>query len=596
MKKVLSVLITAGALAAGCGNSGDDFVATGGSGAGGTTIPVAGGQVALPRQDGFSGVMTFDPGSAPGNEIRVSGSLAAPSGATLPLVGLTSPQATTRPFYYLTFTVAQPTPVSLLESVRLSGPVPEGHEHYHADLFALGDGSTLGQGASATHLQEIPGEADAEGVTFDEVSDGGTLQPGVPYVMRFKSTDQETLDLKIVNNSGQSPCYIFIKGENPNLDAGDRRFYRVTPQGQFVPMDVDDLRDGVADYNIPVPAEGLTMKLPLMSSGRVYVSVGEKIKTQLNKPVLPTDPPALWVAPSGWSNKDEPNFKTLWDWVEYDYKISPDSGLPGMGINKTEVQMVALPFTISMTGSTTGTQTVGAKEGARSALFGEIAADLDFKGLIVPGTATGTTVSPIRVVSPDNGIYNVKNNIPGVPTFPLDYYDSYIDQVWEKYRDEDLTMVTSAFGTFVGRVNAQDQLVFRQDGQRSVTIPKPTSADVIIGNGALIADVANAAPGREQDIVREHASTLSANFNRSTLLISSTMYRTYAPGIFDPATFYANLPTNLYSKLIHAHSLPTEKAPYGAAYGFGFDDNLDQSSFIADNRAPDEVTITITEF
>lgn len=40
--------------------------------------------------------------------------------------------------------------------------------------------------------------------------------------------------------------------------------------------------------------------------------------------------------------------------------------------------------------------------------------------------------------------------------------------------------------------------------------------------------------------------------------------------------FYQANPTNVYSKVIHANSLPTEKAPFGAAYGFGFDDNLDQ--------------------
>jgi hypothetical protein len=74
------------------------------------------------------------------------------------------------------------------------------------------------------------------------------------------------------------------------------------------------------------------------------------------------------------------------------------------------------------------------------------------------------------------------------------------------------------------------------------------------------------------------------------------MIRSWAEGAFDPSIFYQATPTNVYSKVIHANSLPTEKAPFGAAYGFGFDDNLDQSSFIGDNRAPTAVTITVTEF
>ena len=592
MKNQISILVLALGLMAGCGSSGGEFVSTGSTP--GSVIPSQGGEVSIPGGTGFIGSLIFDPGAPSGTYITLNPSVLPPQGSNLPLVGLTSPNATTVPFFYLTFKVSQPIPVGLLEGVSLRGAIPEDHEHYHADLLDL-EPVVSAQGESGGFLQEIPGENLGESTIFDEVQEQGTLEPDHLYALRFKSTDQETLDLNVVNESGVSPCYVFITGRNPNLQANDPRFYYVNGEGQLVPMDVDDLENGFADYSLPLPEDG-KLKLPLMSAGRVYISLGEKMKTQLNPPVGPNDPPAFWVAPSGWSNANEPNFKTLFDWVEFDYKISPDSNLPGMGINKTEVQMVSLPFTISMTGPTSGTQAVGAKEGARSAIFEAIAADPAFADLIVDGTATGTNVSPIRVVSPDNGIYNVRNNVPGVPTFPLDYYDDYIDQVWEKYKTEDLTMITSAFGTFVGRVNAQDQMVFTQAGARSVVIPKPSSADVIIGDGALIADVPNAGTPTEENIVREHASTMSACFNRSTLLVFPTMLRTFMQGAFDPAIFYAATPTNVYSKVIHANSLPTDKAPFGAAYGFGFDDNLDQSSFISDNRAPTSVTITVTSF
>lgn len=592
-------LVVFSALMAGCGGSGNDFVVTGSSGTSfQTTIPAAGGMVEIPGQGDFRGRIEFDPGSPANNRITMATSIAAPSGVSLPFVGLDSPRATTRSFFHLSFTVSQPIPVELIESVRIDGPVQNAHEYHHADLFELSTGtaSALGQSGSTQFLQEFPGESDATGATFDELDDTAILQPGRTYVMRFKSTDQQTLTLKVVNDSGLGPCYIFITGRNPNLQVNDPRFYRVTREAKFVAMDVDDLQNGTADYNIPVPNEGLSLQLPMMSAGRVYVSLGDKIKSQLNPPRIPSDPPAFWVAPSGWSNPNEPNYKTLWDWVEFDYKLSPDTSMPGMGINKTEVQMVSLPFTISMKSKDSTVQTVGAKEGARSAIFSAIEADNEFKNLIVAGPANGVEVDEIRVVSPDNGIYNVKHSIPNTPTFPLNYYDSYIDQVWDKYKAEDLTMITSAFGTYVARVNDQEQLVFTQTGKRSVVVPKPTSSDAIIGDGALLHDVPNAAPGEEEAVVREIASTMSANFNRSTLLVQSTMRRSYAQGLIDPSVFYQTFPTNLYSKVIHANSLPTEKAPYGAAYGFGYDDNLDQSSFIGDNRDPAEVTIKVTKF
>lgn len=592
MKKLIGILVLALGLTAGCGSSSGDFVST--SQTTGTVIPTSGGAVSIPPGTGFSGSLIFDPGAPDGTVITLNPSLTPPQGKELPLIGLTSPDATTVPFFYLTFQVSRPIPVGLLEGVSLRGAIPEDHEHYHADLLDL-EPSVNGQGQTAGFLQEFPGENMGESTIFDEVQEQGTLQPNHLYALRFKSTDQDVLELNIVNDSGVSPCYVFITGRNPNLQANDPRFYYVNSAGQLVPMDVDDLQNGFADYNLSLPADG-KFKLPLMSAGRVYIMLGEKMKTQLNPPVGPNDPPAFWVAPSGWSNANEPNYNTLFDWVEFDYKISPDTNIPGMGINKTEVQMVSLPFTISMTGPTDGTQTVGAKEGARSAIFEAIAADPSFADLIVQGTATGTNVSPIRVVSPDNGIFNVRNNIPNVPTFPLDYYDDYINQVWEKYKTEDLTMKTSAFGDYLGRVNDQDQMVFTQDGARSVVIPRPTTADVIIGDGALIADVANATTDTERNIVREHASTMSACFNRSTLLVFPFMLRNFVPGTFDPAIFYAANPTNVYSKVIHANSLPTEAAPFGAAYGFGFDDNLNQSSFIGENNGPTSVTITVTSF
>jgi hypothetical protein len=599
MRLRLGLLILALTLVAGCGGSNNDFSNFNStpSAQGTSLIPSGGGEVQIPVGTGFSGSLIFDPGATPETRIFLLASTAPPSGSSFPLVGLDSPQATTENFFYLSFSVDQPVPLSLLEGVRLQGNVPVDSEHYHADLFEYNSAGTLFQGqGNATFLQEIPGEFVDSLATFDEVVDGDTLEPGQSYLLRFKSTEQELLELTIINDSGVSPCYVYITGRNPNLAANDNRFYYVNfAERQLTPMDVDDLENGFADYAIELPSDGKVF-LPLIAAGRVYISLGEKMKTELHPPRDESGPPALWVSPSGWSNPNEPNFNTLFDWVEFDYKISPDSNMPGMGINKTEVQMVSLPLTISMTGPSHGTRTVGAKEGARSALFQELTNEPEFAGLIIAGPATGTNVDPIRVISPDNGINNNRNNIPGVPTFPLDYYDSYIDAVWTKYKSEDLEMVTSAFGTYLGRVNAQDEMVFTQAGKRSVTVPKPSSSDVIIGDGALIADVPNAAAGEEEAVVREIASTMSACFNRSTLLVFPKLLRTYMAGTFDPAIFYQDPTTNIYSKLIHSHSLPTEEAPLGAAYGFGFDDNLDQSSFIGDNRAPTAVTITVTKF
>lgn len=600
-KTLLSLLALSAAVTSGCGNSDPDFTTSPIVGTAPiqarSNIPVAGGEVAIPAGTGFSGSLIFDPGATAGTELVLQASTEQPAGANLPLQGLRSPHATTEHFLFLTFNVSKPTPIRLLEGVKLRGAIPTGHEQYHADLYRIG-GKVNAQTTESSFLQEFPGEHTGDEVVFDELLDGAVLEPGTTYAMGFKSTDQQLLELVVENNTGLSPCYIFLRGNNPNLQANDPRTYRVNAAGELVPMDLDDLVDGFADYSIELPEDG-KIKLPLMASGRLYVSYGEKLKTQLDGPVLPTDPPCRWVAPDGWSDSAKPNYNTLWDWIEFDYKISPDSNLPGMGINTTQVQMMGIPMQLKLEGpSEAEPLTSGAQgDGTRTAIFNALAADPVFQSLIVEGAATGVAVSPIRAISADNGIRNVQTGRPAVPTFDVDYYDDYIDQVWEKYKTVDLPLVTSAFGTFLGRVNGQDQMIFTQNGERTIVVPKPTGADVIIGDGRLLADIPNCRDQRDRNIVGEMASCMSACFNRSTLLLDGAkLLRNPVPGTFDPTTFYQHPITNLYSKLQHAFSKPTKQATAGGAYGFGFDDNLDQSSFIADNKGPTKLTITIPKF
>lgn len=627
MRKSLKTLIMLTALSAGCGSSDPNIVSgapvpsvplrppvTGGPDAPDTTlVPINGGRVTIPKHGEFVGSLEFEPGSEAGNEIVLAASTTPPTGVSLPLTAIDSEQSVTRPFFYLTFSVSKPTPLSLLEAIHLEGPAPHEHEYHHADLFELpsANNGVLAQNSSATHIQAFPGESDGKNVTYDEILHNSTLYPGKEYVVALQTTDHETMTFEVVNESGVWPCYVFITGRDPVKRADDPRFYRVTSDGKFVAMDYttdvpDPTKERYADYNIEVPeGEGkLSLQLPLMSAGRAYIALGEKHKTEI------FDRSAeggitVWGTPNGWSNPGDPNFLSLWDWVEFDYTITPDSKQAGMGINKTEVQMKSLPFTISMDVGKDNNgndiiATTGAKEGTRDLLFKELGTDPEFGKLIVGGTAKNTTVSPIRVISPDNGIQNSEPGKPGgVPTFSSTYYDDYITEVWEKYKAEDLTMVTSAFGTFQGRVNEKNEMVFTSPKESSVTIPKPKTIDVIVGTGALTHDI-NSDP-RHNTIVNEIASTMSANFNRSTLLKSSKMYRTFpdtSKEFIDglTRTFYDHPITNLYSKLIHQHSLPTERAPYGAAYGFGFDDNLEQSSFIANNNNPKKVTVTIKKF
>jgi Beta-1,3-glucanase len=250
----------------------------------------------------------------------------------------------------------------------------------------------------------------------------------------------------------------------------------------------------------------------------------------------------------------------------------------------------------------------GMNPGGRTLVLNGLAADPTFAKLIIAGTGKGTTVSPLRAVSVAQGIDNVtlRPNVPNLPSLDATIYSTYIDQVWTKYASTTLTMFTSAFGTCSGQVNAQQQLVFTPPvGQADTTpivIPKPAPGDVLEGYGTLINSCKPPPPNPQPTsytICLEIASPLSAAFNRSTLLIDPTITRLYAAGQCKPAEYYGQAPTNLYSKLIHQNSLPLGgvpgTAPWGAAYGFGYDDNCNQSSFISDSNVQ-SMSITIEPF
>jgi hypothetical protein len=105
----------------------------------------------------------------------------------------------------------------------------------------------------------------------------------------WASGDPAVLPITFVNNTGVTPAYFTIIGQNPN-DLTDPRWHRLTATGQFVPMMASDgVKDpnspalANCDYNIPFPAKGAPpFPLPLVRAGRIYVSLGDKLVTQVN--------------------------------------------------------------------------------------------------------------------------------------------------------------------------------------------------------------------------------------------------------------------------------------------------------------------------
>ncbi|QOV40679.1 glycosyl hydrolase [Streptomyces ferrugineus] len=349
------------------------------------------------------------------------------------------------------------------------------------------------------------------------------------------------LPLTIVNDSGSfgnANVHLYIVGNQ------DGRQVRVTPDGTLAPIALSDNGpDGFTDYAISLAGSGETrLSLPHMS-GRIYVSLGEKLKF---KAVTDGNGNAALQYPAGWVTSD-PNYPVLHDCAEFTYNAS------GMFCNTTMVDMFSVPLSIRLTGAED--QTTGKlRAGGRAAAFAAVRQVEEFARLVVDDT---------RVIAPGHGL--------DAGLFAKDYLAPYIDEVWSTYTGRDLTVTTNA-GAFTGRVRG-DRFTF--DGPAQVSFAKPSTRDVLFCDGNL------AAPN--DGTTGPVAAILGAGFNRSTLLSHPAQPTT------DAAAFYRTDLTNHYAKAMHT---ATED---GRAYGFAFDDVADFASYIQDT-APTGITLTLTPF
>ncbi|MDH6622420.1 hypothetical protein M2271_000207 [Streptomyces sp. LBL] len=349
------------------------------------------------------------------------------------------------------------------------------------------------------------------------------------------------LPLTIVNDSGSfdnANVHVYIVGNQ------DGRQVRVTPDGALAPIAVSDNgADGYTDYAIGLSGSGETrLSLPYMS-GRIYVSLGQKLKFKAVADGAGN--PALQY-PAGWVASD-PGYGVLHDCAEFTHNSS------GMFCNTTMVDMFSVPLSIRLTGAKD--QTTGAlRASGRADVFTAARQVEEFAPLVVDDT---------RVIAPGHGL--------DAGLFPKDYFAPYIDEVWSTYTGKDLTVTTNA-GTFTGRVRG-DRFTF--EGPAPVSFARPSTRDVLFCDGAL------AAPN--DGTTGPVAAVLGAGLNRSTLLSAPAQPTT------DPASFYRTALTNHYAKAMHAATAD------GRAYGFAFDDVADFASYIQDT-APTGIRLTLTPF
>ena len=148
------------------------------------------------------------------------------------------------------------------------------------------------------------------------------------------------------------------------------------------------------------------------------------------------------------------------------------------------------------------------------------------------------------------------------------------------YRSRDLVMKVGNWPTFTGRVGPDDVLTFTDGIDTYKIYGKPTTQEVMLGNGVLD-DARGTTPGTEKyNKQLQLQAQICAALNRHVAEQPNERW-------YDAAYFYPEGSTaNWFTKFWHEHSYN------GLAYGFSYDDVGGHSPSIY-TPAPRTVTYTI---
>lgn len=347
-----------------------------------------------------------------------------------------------------------------------------------------------------------------------------------------------TVPLTVTNAGGPGALHLYVLGTD--LTTGRQGY--VTSAGRFTPWSLPtaDGETAAPDVSIDEPASvaQLPISLPRNVSGRLYFSYGAPLWLGLTRGGL--------VQPEPW-NAGDPNAFTLMDWSEFTY----DAG--GLWLNSSQVDQVAIPHEVSVTGTDGSTRRTGGLSSSRyAAAVAEILAAPGF-GRTAMYAGNG---SLLRVLSPGKA----------TATGRMDpaYLNPAIEAAWSGSAG---VIRIAPFGGDPARIyvggGMGSQMTFTDSTGRPVAaFSTPTSLDVW--------ECARALTPPNDAAVGPIARTLCAALHRGTLGSG------VVEPVTDPATFYRAAVSDHYAAAIHAAMSDH------LAYGFAFDDVANQESLVHD--------------
>ncbi|KAI2637504.1 glucanase B [Xylaria nigripes] len=362
-----------------------------------------------------------------------------------------------------------------------------------------------------------------------------------------------TTQFAFKNNTGSSKAYAYVTGLDINKNNayaflqpdGKTMYYPASPSQPQQPLAVD--------CAIPLGAPGTTttVTIPQLAGGRIWFVIDGKLIFLLN--------PGPGIVEPSVMNSADANYQLKWGFAEF----------------TCYVDFVSLPIALQLRNTAGKVQTVC---GLPADGLDQVCAQLTAQGSSEdPGWAKLVTKGPdgknLRALSPNSARIADSNLFNG-------YFQSYVDNAWNKYASTDLKVDTQAkWGVVTGRVT-DGLLTFPNAG----SFAKPAAVDIFSCSTGPFGNY----PAASRDQMGAIGARLAASLNRSTLISSPTQ-----PDNAAQNNYYKVSPTNHYARIVHGVNLD------GRGYAFPYDDvspsgatDADQAGTVFDG-SPDLLTITV---
>ncbi|KAF4119310.1 hydrolase [Geosmithia morbida] len=379
-----------------------------------------------------------------------------------------------------------------------------------------------------------------------------------------EAQDDVSIPLRLVNNLAGDGVNAYISGTDPDgkvfFLGSDGSLIYPSAGGAVEPVLI---ADAIA---IAMPARGEELRITVptsFASGRIYFVQGELDFFMVTSD-LGTD--AL-VQPTV-SNLRDPSVDLSWGFVEM---TLTDAGEIWANLSFVDFVGLVLSMTLSSADNTTQ-QVVGLPGDAVQTLCDALEAQGDSDGLPWGGMCIrGADGSPLRVVSPTDYESIQPGRFDG-------YWSAYVDDVWQTYSAEPLTVDTQDGGTVTCRVDGDE---LRCDGDNRGYV-KPTAVDIWGCNSGPFAIIDG-----DNDVHKAVVPRLCAAFVRATLTIDGGNTQ---PGP-EADRYYSTDPTNHYSRIIHENEVD------GKGYAFAYDDvnpsGSDDAAGLVNSANPSELVFYI---